>query len=489
LFITYAVQDATKQDPVFGAGNGLVDIFDLDGTFVKRFATGGTLNAPWGITQASANFGPFSNDILIGNIGDGAINAFDPHTGNFLGQIKDGNGATILNLNLHGVAFRSDSFGDPNTLYFTSGIGGFGLFGTITPGLVSATQLTGQPDTNGVGTFTATVTPGPGNTGTPTGTVKFSVDGNAPQTVALAGNTAQFTVTLTGQGEHAIRAIYSGDATFLTSRAEDEFVLNPIPTTVMLTAPANAAPSAPVTLTARVTGQGGTPSGQVSFLEGSTGLGTANLDANGSGSVTISTLTAGTHTVTATYTGDDTFGGSISSAVTINIANSDFALAAAPPSATVTAGQSTQFMLTLTPSGGFANNITFSCSAVTGISCSFNPPTVTPSNGAASTTMTVNTSATVPQFGTSRMAQIGPMLLLIVGALFGLVIFCAAREQAPRFRLVAVSAMLVVFAASFVFAGCGGGSSMQPNRGTATILVTAQSRTLTHTTTVSVTVQ
>jgi hypothetical protein len=113
----------------------------------------------------------------------------------------------------------------------------------------------------------------------------------------------------------------------------------------------------------------------------------------------------------------------------------------------------------------------------------------------------VSTSATVPQFGASRMAQIGPVLLhvapaslpafLLGGTLFGVVIVCRVKLQTPRFRLVAVSAMLVVFFASLVFAGCGGGSSngMQPNRGTASIMVTAQSGTLTHTTTVSVTVQ
>jgi len=81
VFMTYAVQDAAKHDPIFGAGNGIVSIFDMDGNFVRRFATAGALNAPWGITQASANFGPFSNFILIGNAGDGNINAFDLATG------------------------------------------------------------------------------------------------------------------------------------------------------------------------------------------------------------------------------------------------------------------------------------------------------------------------------------------------------------------------------------------------------------------------
>jgi uncharacterized protein (TIGR03118 family) len=123
VFVTYAVQDIAKHDPVIGAGNGIVSIFDMDGNFLKRFATGGPLNAPLGVTQASANFGPFSNTILIANAGDGIINAFDPGTGNFLGALKDGDGIAITDLSLHALTFRSDSFGDPNTLYLTAEIG------------------------------------------------------------------------------------------------------------------------------------------------------------------------------------------------------------------------------------------------------------------------------------------------------------------------------------------------------------------------------
>ena len=89
VFVTYAMQDHAKHDPVNAAGNGIVDIFGLEGNFVKRFASNGTLNSPWGVTQASAGFGQFSDDILIGNFGDGTINAFDPTSGTFLGQLKD----------------------------------------------------------------------------------------------------------------------------------------------------------------------------------------------------------------------------------------------------------------------------------------------------------------------------------------------------------------------------------------------------------------
>jgi uncharacterized protein (TIGR03118 family) len=135
VFVTYALQDASATNPVVAPGNGIVNVFDQEGNFVRRFASSGPLNAPWGIVQASASFGSFSNDILIGNFGDGAINAFDPTTGNFLGQLKDPAGNTIINPGLWALVFRADGVGNPNTLFFTAGSsgGGHGLFGAISP--------------------------------------------------------------------------------------------------------------------------------------------------------------------------------------------------------------------------------------------------------------------------------------------------------------------------------------------------------------------
>ena len=135
VFVTFAVQDATGTNPVVASGNGIVSVFDQEGNFIRRFASNSPLNTPWGIVQASSNFGPFSNDILIGNFGDGTINAFDPTTGNFLGQLKDASGKVIINPGLWALVFRSDGVGSPDTLYFTAGSSGedHGLFGAISP--------------------------------------------------------------------------------------------------------------------------------------------------------------------------------------------------------------------------------------------------------------------------------------------------------------------------------------------------------------------
>ena len=151
VFVAYAQQDMARRAPVIGAGNGIVDVYDLAGTFMRRFASNGSLNAPWGIAKASANFGPFSNAILIGNTGDGVINAFDPATGDFLGALKDGNGNVIVNLALHGLVFGEGNTGDPDTLYLTAGQAG-GLNGVF--GAVSVNTGGSAPD------FSLTASPG-----------------------------------------------------------------------------------------------------------------------------------------------------------------------------------------------------------------------------------------------------------------------------------------------------------------------------------------
>src|SRR5262245_59079778 len=135
LYVTFALQDAAHHDDVKGAGNGFVDVFDPDGTFIRRFDLQGTLNSPWGLALAPANFGQFSNDVLVGNFGDGHINAFDL-TGAFLDQLRDGNGNAITINGLWGLAFGNGGLaGSANTLFFAAGFNdeADGLFGSIEP--------------------------------------------------------------------------------------------------------------------------------------------------------------------------------------------------------------------------------------------------------------------------------------------------------------------------------------------------------------------
>jgi len=135
LVVTFAKQDEDKEDDVAGAGFGFVDIFDLSGNMVKRLVSRGALNAPWGLALAPANFGRFSNALLVGNFGNGWINAYNPSTGALLGHLLNPNGSPLAIDGLWGLEFGTGSAasGPTNTLFFTAGPEdeSHGLFGKL----------------------------------------------------------------------------------------------------------------------------------------------------------------------------------------------------------------------------------------------------------------------------------------------------------------------------------------------------------------------
>src|SRR5262245_50934644 len=137
LFVTFAVQNAEKHDDVAGQSHGIVDVFDLDGTFRQRFAQHDQLNSPWGVALAPTDFGELGGALWIGNFGNGQINAFDPETGKFLSKVRDLKGQAILIDGLWTIRFGSNNGngGAANTLYFTAGPNGEtdGLFGSLNP--------------------------------------------------------------------------------------------------------------------------------------------------------------------------------------------------------------------------------------------------------------------------------------------------------------------------------------------------------------------
>ncbi len=141
LLVSYAQQDALGADDVPGAGHGFVDAFDLNGNFLQRLVTMGPLNSPWGMTLAPSGFGSLGGSLLVGNFGNGGINAFDPATGLFLGALLAANGSPLSIPGLWGLTFgNGGNGGDLNTLYFAAGIPGpsgeledHGLFGSLSP--------------------------------------------------------------------------------------------------------------------------------------------------------------------------------------------------------------------------------------------------------------------------------------------------------------------------------------------------------------------
>lgn len=134
LYVTYAMQGAGAEDDVPGPGNGFVDVFSPAGDFLKRLVSQGDLNSPWGLAMSPVNFGAFSNSLLVGNFGDGAIHAYDAKTGKLRGQLMNRDRNPIMIDGLWALRFGNGVIGTPRTLLFTAGIGdeSHGLFGEIT---------------------------------------------------------------------------------------------------------------------------------------------------------------------------------------------------------------------------------------------------------------------------------------------------------------------------------------------------------------------
>jgi hypothetical protein len=161
---------ATSYAQTVGAGNGIVDVFDTNGNFVTRAITGGNLNAPWGVAIAPTGFGIFGGDLLVGNFGDGVINAYNPTTFAFQGQLTDATGKSLSYPSLWEIAFGQSNAtpagaGDPNTLYIAAGLANeqHGLFAGIANTTTSTAAATFGFSAS---TSAATVTAGNSTTAT-----------------------------------------------------------------------------------------------------------------------------------------------------------------------------------------------------------------------------------------------------------------------------------------------------------------------------------
>src|ERR1700751_4338979 len=152
LYVAYAKQNQTKTFLDFGAGLGFVDVFSPSGTLLVRLQHGAWFNAPWGLTLAPADFGPFSHKLIVGQFGSGEILAFDAITGQFEGKFTDQNNKVITIDGLWALQFgdgvpTSDPSNQPdNALFFSAGPnkGQNGLFGTLTPIAAELTEGSDQ---------------------------------------------------------------------------------------------------------------------------------------------------------------------------------------------------------------------------------------------------------------------------------------------------------------------------------------------------------
>jgi large repetitive protein len=332
-------------------------------------------------------------------------------------------------------------------------------------------------------TFVATV---PGNGVTPTGTVKFVSGGNSIGTATLnSAGTATLSYSRFGVGKHEVTAEYSGDKNNAPgdSAAITETV-QAIPTVTALGS--SSASSNQVILLATVVGASGpTPTGKVTFNSGSTVIGSATLDANGSATLTPN-LATGTYDIVANYGGDSLHLPSSSKAVTIGGSPAGYELTLNPSSATVQTRQSATVSVTLASTNGFSDTIGLGCGSVpAAVTCHFSNSTVSLTAGGKQTVqLTIDTAnpltgGTAKNSGgsSSRVSLAG--LLLPFSALFGFVFWRFRRRYASVFTIALV---LVLSGAATLVSGCGGFSQVSATPGKYTLQITGvgQNSDITH---------
>ncbi len=413
------------------------------------------------------------------------------------GTVNFYNGASLLGngtLNTKGVATYTTSGLAVGTYSLTAGYQGDAndAASTSSPALsfsvVQATtsvQLTASATTLAVTTpvtFTASVS---ASSGTPTGTVIFR-DGSTTlgSGILNAGGVATYTTSTLPIGQQSITAVYQGDADASgnTSNAVSVTVAT-LATQTTLAASANTvASNQPVALLATVISATGLPasSGTVSFFNGSTNIGTANIGANGSASISI-TLTAGSDTVTAKYGGDTDDAASTSNTVTISVGQAtDFSITVNPTSVSIPTGDYANVNIALTSLDGFTDDVAVGCSALPpSVTCNFSTTSTSLSaNGKASVALTVDTNSplasgsqarnTIPALPGSRGGTILAAFLL-PGA--GLLTFWKFRRRTGTLKLIAILA--VIAGATLAMNGCGGLSLSSAKPGTYVIQVTA----------------
>ena len=220
LYVTYAKQDSNKFLDVAGPGNGYVAVFDMNGNlqsnviFANPFNSVQPLNSPWGVAIAPANWGAFGGALLVGNFGDGRINAFNATSGAFLGTLQDASGNPIVNSGLWGLVFgNGKSGGDSNTLYIAAGQPNGssvarGLFAAIAPPLSVSSML------NAASGLAGNVAPGEivvinGQSVGPSPTVTSTIAGQTALPTTAGATTPVNTTTVTFNGT-AAPIVYAG---------------------------------------------------------------------------------------------------------------------------------------------------------------------------------------------------------------------------------------------------------------------------------------
>jgi hypothetical protein len=457
-------------DGTFAAANNVAAPKNGSPIGVADFNGDGKLDLAVGAYYGANGAGGVADSvtILAGN-GDGTFSSAPSGEPDTLGSITS---ITVGDFNGDGIpdVALTDEFGTL-TFFVANGSGSFTAYPTTLTSGVGLAIVCAVGDLNGDGRSDLAVG-GYGNI--------LSLYTTEPTETA----TATANITLSGGGQHLVEGSYSGDSNYNSSLSGTLSLLGvPVATKTTLSASATSVDEQQkVTLTATV--QGNSPTGTVTFLNGTTSLGTAPISGN-SASLTTSFASAGSVSLTASYGGDANNLASTSSPITVIIVAPSFAVAVSPASATVIPGQSATFTVTVTPAGGFATAVTLSCGALPSqISCAFATPAVTPGGGQPVQVMlTVSTAASTADLRQNPLGLPGREPWFPAGAvvsLAGLLGLARVRRASLRsrqlFQAVALLTTAWVLSASLI--GCGGGGGTTPSNpgtpaGTSTISISA----------------
>ncbi len=506
LYVTFA-EVAAPGAPAFGTGLGFVDVFNTNGVLQQEIVANGALNAPWGVTLAPAGFTAFPSDLLVGNFGNGQINAFDPVAGTLLGTISDPEGRPITNTGLWAIEFGNGNAGSSATsLYFTAGINGErdGLFAALTPGPVMLTfssQLQGSTSASqtitveNTGSGTLTLSAAPAITGTDA--TEFAISNTSTctngATVAPASScTVVVTFTPAGTGTRGPAVLTLAD------NAANS------PQTVALTGTGAAgAPAVAVSTINPFTAQlvGSSSSAQTITI---TNAGTAPLifpaaavavtddfsETNTCNGQTVATTA--TCTISVTFTPSSTVNDPRTGSITLtdNAATSpqtialsgtaqDFSVST-PATASVTHGTPGTIGATVGALGGFTGSVTMTCTGtIPQGSCTVTSPVTAPGTA----TVTFTTAASLKP-APRNLPPLSPRtMILLIAALALLFSVPTARRMRTKYALAGA---FVVF---LVLAGCSNNNSTPATpAGQYQLTVTGTSGSVSRSSTVTLTV-
>ncbi len=327
--------------------------------------------------------------------------------------------------------------------------------------------------------FTVTVTPAYG--GSPSGTVTLAEGANSLGSAPIAGTeTASFAVSTLPVGIHSVVATYSGDPNYLTSTGTGRAIVRMTPTLALVSSTGTSGAGWPVTLTATASGPLVTQAAgsTIDFMNGSTQVGSATTDASGVAVLTTSSLPAGNVSITAVYVANQYSDSATSNVVALTI-TPDYTISPSQTTATVRAGQSATYTLTIAGFGGFSAPISFSCSGQPlNSTCSLTPSSVTPSGATpVSTVLTVKTAGNAAALKTMPAQRRSMILAFSISfGLAGLLVMGGSRNRRIWIALLSCGIILLVLLTA-CGGGGGGGSTNPPGpvtpTGTSTITVTA----------------